>query len=251
MTAGQRRWQSKTLYVHSNDPITPVVLLDVTGYVSSARLILSPESIDFGKPRRNETVSREILIPRFEEDKIDVNSVSSNSPYVIAKLSDRKYNGQPCSVVTVVLKPGAPVGEFKSTITVSSNHPKQPNAEIPVKAYIRGDVDLNPDSLFFGIVKSGMEGKTSIKISTVGRDLKIQRIDCSLKCISLEITPRIEGKEYIITATLSSSAGKGSIKGEIIIHTNILDQPKIEVPVCGYVEDAGSRKTANQPPAQK
>jgi hypothetical protein len=249
MTAGQRRGVAKTLYVNSDDPITPVVLLAVTGYVSSAQLIFSPESVNFGKPRRSETVSREVLIPRFEEDKIEVASVSSNTPYVTAKLSGCKYKGLPGCVVTATLKPGAPIGELKGTITILSNHPKQPKAEVPVTANIRGDVDLDRDSLFFGLVKNSAErSKTAITIFTVGKaPLKIEKIDSPLTCISVEVTPKTEGKEYTLTATLKETAPLGLIKGEVVIHTNNPDQPEIKVPVYGYVEDVGDQKAANQP----
>jgi hypothetical protein len=87
VTANQRRGVAKELYVHSNDPISPVVHLAVTGYVRPAQLVFSPRTINLGCPRRTETMSAEIYVPSFEEDKIEVTSVSSDSPHLSAELS--------------------------------------------------------------------------------------------------------------------------------------------------------------------
>lgn len=57
-TAHERWGLAKTLYVRSNDPISPVVQIAVTGYVRPAELIFSPKTVSFGHPRRTETASR-------------------------------------------------------------------------------------------------------------------------------------------------------------------------------------------------
>ena len=236
-TANQRRGVIKELHVNCNDPITPVVQLAVTGYVRPAQLIFSPRSLSFGNPRCTETVSREVFVPSSEEDKIEVTSVSSSSPYVTAELSPSTHKDRPGYVITATLKPGAPIGEFKGNITISSNHPKQPKVEVPVTATIRGDIDLDRDSFFFGFVKKGSESKTALTISIVSKDpLKIDKIDCPLRYVSVNVAPKTEGKEYVVTATLNPDAPLGTIKGEVTIHTNNPDQPEIKVPVYAYVE---------------
>jgi len=242
VTANQRRGVAKELYVHSNDPISPVVHLAVTGYVRPAQLVFSPRTINLGSPRRTETMSAEIYVPSFEEDKIEVTSVSSDSPHLSAELSPSEHKDRPGYIVKATLKPGAPLGEFKGSITIISNHWKQPKVEIPVTATIRGNIDLDRDSFFLGMLKKGDEKKCAVTISTVsGKPLTIDKIDNPLPYLSVDVKPKVEGKEYSLTATLKPDAPAGNIKGEVTIHTNDPDQPEIRVPVYAYVEDMASR----------
>ena len=237
ITDKQRRDIAKKLYVNSNDPISPVVPLIVTGYVRPAKLIFSPTTVKFGEPRRAETISQEVFVPSSEEDKITVTSVSSSSPLVTAELSASADRERPGYIVTVTLKPGAPLGELKANITINSNHWKQPIVEVPVTATIRGNINLDRNTFFLGLVKKGSEQKCAVTISTVAKDpLKTDKIESSLNCVSVEVAPKTEGKEYILTATLKPDAPLGNIKGEVTIHTNDPDQPEIKAPVYAYVE---------------
>lgn len=67
------------------------------------------------------------------EDKVEVTSASSDLPYVTAELSTSKYEELAAYVVTAALKPGAPIGELKGTITINSD---QPEIRAPVYAYV-------------------------------------------------------------------------------------------------------------------
>lgn len=236
-TPTQQRGVAKEVYVTSNDPISPVVHLQVTGYVRPAQVLFSPRTVNFGSPRRTESASREITVPVLEEDGFSVTSVSSDSPFVDAALSPSKIKDLPGYTITATLKPGAPVGEFKAKLTIESTHPKQPKAEVPVTATIRGNIDLDRDMFFLGIVKKGKEAVSSVTISTVGKEpVSITRIDNPLDCVTVESKPKTEGKEYVLTATLKPTAPLGNIKGEVTVHTNDPDQSTLKIPVYAYVE---------------
>ncbi|MDO8588674.1 MAG: DUF1573 domain-containing protein [Armatimonadota bacterium] len=62
-TTGRSGAQSQTVYIHSNDPITPVAQLQVSGAVWPSRLVYSPRSITFGEVRRGQDAAREIVLP--------------------------------------------------------------------------------------------------------------------------------------------------------------------------------------------
>ena len=245
MTPNQQRGIAKQLYVTSNDPISPMVQLDVTGYIRPAQLLFSPRTVNFGTPRRTESISREVFIPSAPEDSVEVTSVTSDSQYVTAAVASSVDKNRPGHLITASLEPGAPIGEFKAKITILSDHPKQPKAELPVIATVRGNIDLDRDMFFLGLVRKGKQSASNVTISTVGKDpLKIAKIDNPLSYVSVDVKPSFdklrtlggEGKEYILTATLKPDAPLGNIKGDITIHTNDPDQPDIKIPVYAYVE---------------
>ncbi|OFX13996.1 MAG: hypothetical protein A2Z18_10760 [Armatimonadetes bacterium RBG_16_58_9] len=237
-TTGQTRALGKKLYVASNDPITPVVPLDVVGYVKPLKLVTSPRAVSFGEHRRSETAHELIYIPSLPEEKIEVKSVSSDSPFVDVAFAETKDYVRPGYIVMVGLKPGgAPLGKLEGTITIVSDHPRNPKAEVPVTAAIKGDIDLDRNSFFFGLLKKGDQRKSTITISTVGGEpLRIDKMDNPADYIELDLQPITDGKAYLLTATLNGKAPTGNIKQEIVIHTNNDDQAEIRVPVYAYVE---------------
>jgi len=195
---------------------------------------------EFRNVRRGECATREIYLfdPGYTE--LAINAVVSSSPLVSCAAetvsADDKF---PRYRVTVTLSENAPIGEVHTTIVIHTNHPREPKVEIPVRATIKGAVDFRPGLLFLGIVKKGQEGKGTIVLSTAGdQPLKIEKIDNPLDHVSVEVRPQIEGKAYVITATLGDTAPAGTIEGELVIHTNDPDQPQIGVPVYGLVEES-------------
>lgn len=229
--------------VSSNDPVTPIVQLALAGGVRSHTVTAAPGKIDFGRVWKGDSAVRGIYIPdssyidspNYSDVMLDITKVSADTPYVTASTTHKSGKGY---TVALTLTPGAPVGELKGTATIETTHPEQPKVEIPFAAVIKGDVSAFPDQLFFSILKKGSEGKSAIVISTISTEpLKIDKIDNPLDYISLELTPKTEGKEYILAATLKGTAPAGNIKSEIVIHTNNADQPEIKVPVYALVEE--------------
>ena len=105
-------------------------------------------------------------------------------------------------------------------------------------ATIRGDIDLDRDMFFLGIVKKGKTSVSNVTILSLSKDpLAIGKIDNPLDCVTVEVKPKTEGKEYVLTATLKPDAPLGNIKGDITVHTNDPDQPEIKIPVYAYVEN--------------
>lgn len=238
VTAGQRRQVSKEVYVHSNDPASPVVHLAVTGYVRPAQLVFSPAQVAFCTLRRTGTAVREVLVPVYEKDDFQVASVSSDSRFISASLERSQYKELPGYLIKLKLLPGAPIGQLRSKITINSNHPKQPSAEIPVTATVCGNVDLDRGSFFLGVLKKGQARDTAVTVSTVSKDpLNVANVDSPLSYLTVDVKPRTEGKEYVLTATIKSDAPVGSIKGDVVVHTNDPDQPEIKIPVYAYVEE--------------
>ena len=234
---GYRRGIAKKLLVTSNDPITPVVQLDVVGYVKSAKLLTSPRALDFGEHSRRDTVHELIYIPSSAEEKITVTGVSSDSPFVTAAVAQTKDYLRPGHMVMATLLPGAPIGKLNAKLTITSNHPRDPQTQLPVTAAITGDIAVDRNSLFFGMVRKGEAAESKIVISTTGEDpLEIEKVDNALDYIAFDMQPDSDGKKCVVTATINGDAPAGNISEEIVIHTNNADQPELKLPVYAYVQ---------------
>jgi predicted double-glycine peptidase len=236
-STGRQGGQSQIVYVHSNDPISPIVQLDIGGVIKPVRVPISVRSLHFGSVKKRSGATREFSIKDPGDGSLAVNEVTCDSPFVNVSLA--------CSVtkpwvylVRASLQPGVPIGELKCKITVRTNHPKEPVVEVPVTVDVTGDVEASPNMFFLGLLKKGEGVSKTITLSTTSDEpLTIRKIDAPFDYVVVKALPQIEGKKYTVTATLKETAPLGLIKGEITIHTNNQDQPEIKLPVYALVEE--------------
>ena len=231
--------ESQIVYVHSNDPISPIVQLEIGGVIKPIRLPISVRSLHFGTVKRRDGAKREIVIRDPGDGSLAVNEVTCDSPSVKVSLT-RTDKPDLVYLVTAELKPGAPVGELKGKIKVSTNHPREPVVEIPVAADVVGDIETFPNQFFLGLLKKGQTASKTITISTTSdKPLVIRKMDSPFDYVTITALTDIRGKKYSVTATLKDTAPLGNIKGEVVIHTNAPDQREIRVRIYAYVEDQG------------
>lgn len=234
-SAGREGGQSQTVYIYSNDPISPIVQLRVGGVIKPTRLPVSARSLQFGTITKRDGSTRVFSIRDPGDGSLTVSEVTSDSPFVKATLTRDDKQGLEYRV-TVELQPGAPIGEFKGKITVHSNHPKEPVVEIPIAAEVIGDIETFPNQFFLGLLKKGQGASKTITLSTTAKErLKVKKIHSPFDYVTVK--SETDGKQYVITATLKDNAPLGLIKGVVVIHTNNADQPEIKVPLYALVEE--------------
>ncbi len=226
----------ETLCVTSNDPVTPKTRLAVACYVRPTRLVTSPRIIDFGSVTRTGTAVRQMYVSSTSEEPLKATSVTCNVPYVGVSLAESQDDARPGYTVTATLQPGAPLGKLNATVTINSDHPKQPKAEVPVSAVILGNVKIEPERLYFGILKEGESRTVSVTVSTSGAEpLTLGEITNPFESLTLATASRTVGREYVITATLRPRSAIGRLEGEVVLRTSDPDQVRVTIPVCAFV----------------
>ena len=236
-SSGREGGQSQIVYIHSNDPITPVVQLRIGGVIKPIRLPVSARSLTFGTVKKRDGATREFSIRDPGDNSLMVSEVASDSPLLKTTLTHEDKQGL-IYHVKAELKPGPPIGEFKGKITVHSNHPVEPVVEIPVTAQVIGDLETFPNQFFLGLLKKGQSVSKTITISTTAKEhLRIQKIDSPFGYVTIKSQTEVKNKKYAVTATLKDNAPLGLIKGEVVIHTNNSDQPEIRLPLYALVEE--------------
>lgn len=235
-TSGQLGNLVRSLTITSDDPISPNVQVDISGYVKSAKLLASPSTVGFGKIRRSQSTEQVVYIPNRKGEEIRVESAKVNSQWLDATLRESTEKDRPGYFISVSVKPGAPLGDIHEKLVITSNHPRQPKAELPISATVTGNIDLDRDTLFFGMVEHGKEGEAKVNISNAGEEpLAIKRVDCPSRLLSFDIETKTNGKEFVLHRKLKNSAPAGLIKDVVTIKTNNPDQPEIQIPVMALV----------------
>ena len=251
-TKGEKGSQGQVVYVYSNDPLTPLVKLSLEAVIETD-LSVSQKSINFGSLKKNVAAKRRIYLSKIGDENLKIVKVESSSNYILTAskevLQTRDKNLKQFEA-TVSTARNIPLGKFEEKLVIYTNDKKYPQVEIPVFGDVKGDIEFSPPSFFFGFVNRFDKPSCKVTVFTTGEKvLKIEKV--SLKSeqtrfseansladyISVSITPKTEGKEYEITATLGYNAPLGNLKGSVIVYTNNPGQPEVEIPVYGLVQN--------------
>jgi len=236
VTAGMRGSFSARLFIRSNDPVSPIVPVDVRGYVRPKVLAVSPRRVVL-RGRATREARAVLYVPSTERESVRVTSVSCDSPFVVPTLAESADPHRPGYTVRVALKPGTPPGALAAKIAIHSDHGKEPMAEVPLVAEVEGDVAIDRRGFFFGIVESGRTPASQVRIINRGdAPLAITGVGYPLKHVSLGISTQVPGKDFVLTARLNDDAPPGLLREDVIIRTNHPAQPEIRIPSMALVE---------------
>ncbi len=251
-TTGLRGVQTYAIYVQSDDPVSPLVQIQVAAAIKPATLLVSTRRIHFGDVDANLGAEREIFIKDPGDRSLDIHEVVSDSPLLQVCLvgASRPEGADVVFPVRLTLKPDLPVGSFEASITIVSNHPKEPRLRIPVFARIQGDIEVSPEALFLGFVRRGQAIRKSVTLrARTPRPFAIQAVSISPSIFSAEFAPHGVTRECTATVTLADAAPAGLIKGELHLHTDSSLQPTVTVPLHALVEDR--REAAKDQPSRE
>jgi len=235
-TTGRQGLQNHKIYVLTNDPVTPIVQLQIRGLIKED-LVITPRSVAFGDIKKASPPTREILIIDRTGKNVEITGLEPYPEFITTILSpvtDRPYQGHK---ILVFLSPEAPLCNMEGKVTIYTTDKKHSEIEIPVTANIIGDIEFRPSLFFFGFVKQGETPVAKITIFTTGEEsFRIEGIENDTHFISTEIIPKEAGREYIISATLNKDTPPGNMRSTVSVHTSNPEQPEIRIPVYGLVK---------------
>ena len=124
--------QTRTITVYSNDPAQPVTTLSLVGDIT-AEAAADPPALYVGHVHRGQVASNEVRL--LAGDSVAVGPPESHGTVVDASLRTAATGPR----IRVAIKPNAPPGRFKDTVTVRTSSARQPLLTIPVVGVV--DVD--------------------------------------------------------------------------------------------------------------
>ena len=89
-----------------------------------------------GKIRPNTNVIKRVQVYHRNAESFEVVSVKSSVPFLKAGIATIIENQAYQVVVSLDSKEKLPTGEFRSTVTITTNHPEMTIIEIPVQGII-------------------------------------------------------------------------------------------------------------------
>lgn len=237
-----------TLYTEIRDEANSVKWLELNLHGTIVNLLtFDPPHVYFKKVFWGDTPEETVTIRADKGKNIRILGVKSGSEHLrVTSDSTTESSGTSNSatwVVTVKLAGSAPVGTFKTQVTVLTDNELQPAISFNVLAYIRGLISLFPTQCYLGTLTPGQTVEKTFDLEKSGEvaDLILPVIKETPAWLSTTVETIQENKKYAIKASITIPEDmKGKLSGSFVIETSDTNVPRFEVPVFGYVLPSGT-----------
>lgn len=232
---------AKGITVLTNDPANPRLQLTIQAEVES-RMRATPGYARYiyvqghGEAPIGQTV--------WATDFPDLEIREVVSPYPLLTTSFREAaaderspdtTGRQWRVITT-LQPDAAIGALTRPVVIRTNHPREPEFEIPVSGFVRPLFAATPATVDFGSVALDQEKRFGVALVNFGTDpVEIQAVESSVAGITATAEEVAPGHRFALRLVLTPALAKGAVNGVIRVRTTSTRQPVFEIPVTGTV----------------
>jgi len=239
-TKGYQGRVTKTVRVQTDDPGNPNITLKISGTIV-AEVMMEPRSVNFGNLKSGEEAAREVTLSFAPGKNISIKDLSSTSAFF--KIETQPLDGDEEGVVVrITAHKALPIGCNTERITILTSSERMGTLQIPVYAFVQGDIAISPQILSFR--KSGTTGLTSrtLTVATSGAEFKIAGVEVSSTLFTAETKEVEPGKKYEIVVKMADAVKDGRIHEKLLIKTDNAQQPLITIPIYGSVGDFSKMK---------
>lgn len=206
-----------------------------------AEQMFSELSHDFGSVARGADVRHKIQVKNLYEETIRIVNVGTTCGCTAAKPDRDVLKTGEIAEIEVVMNTVKFLRDKHSNVdvTVTFDGRTHKTVRIPIKAYIRPDVVLEPGRADFASVEAGQGAEKRISIEYAGRDdWKITGVKSGNPLITADVQERARGNgrvSYELIVRLDPSAPTGKIREQITLLTDDERSPRVDVAVEGAV----------------
>ncbi len=126
--------QTRTITVYSNDPAQPVITLTLRAEVA-AEVAADPPQLYVGHVRRGQTAPHDARLIVGDPGAVTLGPLEASGPVVNSFLRA----GDAGKRVVVTIKPDAPLGRFRETVTIHTTSRQRPVLTIPVSGTVEAE----------------------------------------------------------------------------------------------------------------
>ena len=238
-TGGYQGKVSKSIRVKTNDPTAANTILRLVGTILTD-VMAKPRSLNFGTLSRNTTAERDIEVTFALDEEIEIEKVECPSKQFTTAV--KAFGGERGRGATITVRTGKdlPLGRIKDKLVIYTSSSKNPTLDVPIYAFIQGDIAVSPMVLSFRPPREGGIAEKSLTVSTSEAPFEILGIEVEETLFLSELETVTPGKEYKLKITLRDGVSDGRIHEALLIRTDSLEQPEIRVPIYGIIGKGAS-----------
>jgi len=222
-----------------------VMLLNTTqaiaGQTSSwAEQMFEKRSHDFGVVARASDVNYRFKITNPLETPVHIASVRTTCGCSAAQPSQNTLASGETAYIEVKMNTLRFTRRKDSNLVVTFDTPYYAEIYLPITAYIRTDVVLDPGSAAFGAVDQGSESERKISVAYAGRnEWTIKEVRTQNEFVQARVVETFRGGgrvNYDLYVTLKPTAPAGALRQQITLVTDDQNNPYVPVLVEAKVE---------------
>lgn len=233
-TTGFSGTKRKTIRVHTDDPEQPSVVLAIRGEILPD-VIVEPSRLLFGALGGNPgelTTEQEVTVRVREGVGISLGTIRNHSGRVVLDLLEDtpKFKRFKASLAADL-----PQGAVRDRVVVELKGGKRRSLNVPVVAKIRGDIEVKPSAVSFGVFDTSTTSlKRSVRVeSHVERPFKITSVSSDNPALRTEVQSIREGKTYVIHVFVDPSKVARELRDTIEIQTDLENAEELKLNVYG------------------
>jgi hypothetical protein len=230
--------------VQCNDPNKPMVTLEL-----KARFGRSVETdcsnVDLGRVLAGEECERAVAIESKIDAPFQIEHVDYNKTLFDMRVEEKVTSGTfrnkgkkdsilPQQAVILRLRKDAPLGPINEVLSIRTDRSDVPVIEIPIVGDIVGDVLVDVDEVFLGIIEQGATFSKTVRLKAANKDFRVEKVTHSVPGLRVETNRTDTGAT--LTLAYDSTKAKGAVEGEICIRTSSPRNPEIKIKVYGFVQ---------------
>jgi len=225
----------KSAKLLTTDPTQPVVFLTLHGRVPHD-LRMYPDRMHIADDK-GACPTRSVTITGPAE--MEITEVDTERGLLRTQLGEPTVDEEQKKLwtLTVSLKDESFVGEIADTIRIKTTHPERPLITIPVTGVIRGDLRVDPPSVFFGFMKPGAEAKQEVVIqSRSGAEFAIAGAECKTTGVTVGAPQQRQDGAWVIQVSVDT-AKAGVVDAAITVITGVKGEETLTIPVYARVTE--------------
>ncbi len=242
---GKKGPQNQTVTITSNDPQRPTRQVTITANVSPM-VSVDPQVLQLGQVPKGQGKKQTVTVtgryPNFAATSITVSDPKALSAKVLETKANKTADGEDAftSVVEIELLPGAPVGQVQQTLTIRTTKEDRV-MNVTVLGEVMGEINVQPPRIALGALTLGQDISTTVKLThREGKDFKIVKVeevpaqgDKVLTITPVQDDPA-KGNSYTLNIGGKTPSAPGSIRGEVLVTTDIASEGPIKISYFGY-----------------
>ena len=232
---------AKGITVLTNDPANPRLQLTMQAQVE-ARLRARPGYARYIYVQGHGEAPIAQTVWALDFPDLEVLEVVSPYPFLTVSFREAtpeervpEATGRQWRVVTT-LQPEATVGALTEPVLIRTNHPREPEFDLPVSGFVRPLFAATPAVIDFGSVSLEQEKLLGVAIVNFGTEpVEVLGVESSVAGIAGSAEVVQAGHRFALRLVLEPAMAKGAVHGVVRVRTTSERQPVFEIPVKGTV----------------
>lgn len=226
--------KSATLTVVFDRPYYAEVQLQVSGFIRTD-VMFKPAEVSFGEVAGGEEAEQEVTVTFSGRNSWEIEDVRSLCPHLRVRLEPAKRNGSSVEyTMQVGLKPTAPEGELRESLTLITNDAKMRTVVVSVTGKVRSRVEVKPEAVHLGEVPLGGAAGERLLIRA-DEPFEVVNVKCDDPRFKFDLPKNAKRVHFLKMSFEPGDGATGAFKVPVTIETNLETSNTAQCLVTGNV----------------